>query len=332
MSKKNDWVLKLLAIALAVMLWFYADTEQNPIVGKHFDIPVQYINQAQNYIVENHVQTVRVTVRGKETDLSGLRGEDFIATVDLSDAVLGSSEYAVVVTAPNVRERFSYLPQKVNLTIDQQQTKTVPVRVRTTGNLPSGYTLVGAEAAPDIITIAGMSQVLEQVSEVQTQPIDISSFTQDTVQEVALQAVDGITFCDGQQLTVHIQLQEKQMNHNYEATIALRNVPDGVNISLEQEKATLLLQGSPNLVKDQQELDQIQLYVDCSDLNVGQYTLPLQIDYNGALQVIKVDPDMVLVTVEESTLEPMVPDTDVIQEPEEDTAVQSVMTTSLHRH
>ena len=95
------------------------------------DRPVQYINQAEDYVVADGVSTVRVTIRGKEADLTSLRSDDFTATVDLTNAVAGSGEYDITVEAPSVTEKFSYLPVKTMLTIDQMQTKDVSVRVRT---------------------------------------------------------------------------------------------------------------------------------------------------------------------------------------------------------
>ena len=44
-EKKRDWPLKLLALVCAVMLWFYAEAEKNPLMDMQFDIPVQYVNQ-----------------------------------------------------------------------------------------------------------------------------------------------------------------------------------------------------------------------------------------------------------------------------------------------
>ena len=39
-SKKNERMLKLLAVIFAVMLWFYVDAEQNPVKSVHFDTPL----------------------------------------------------------------------------------------------------------------------------------------------------------------------------------------------------------------------------------------------------------------------------------------------------
>ena len=98
-QKKNDWALKVLAVVFAVILWFYADAEQNPMTGRQFDVPVQYINQAEDYVVADGVSTVRVTIRGKEADLTSLRSDDFTATVDLTNAVAGSGEYDITAVS-----------------------------------------------------------------------------------------------------------------------------------------------------------------------------------------------------------------------------------------
>ncbi|MBQ1188171.1 MAG: hypothetical protein IIX62_03725, partial [Peptococcaceae bacterium] len=88
-AKKRDWPLKLLALVCAVMLWFYAEAEKNPLMDMQFDIPVQYVNQAEDYVVDSAVQTVRVTVKGKEVELSGLRSDDFTAIAAIHDETAG---------------------------------------------------------------------------------------------------------------------------------------------------------------------------------------------------------------------------------------------------
>lgn len=297
-QKKNDWALKLLAVVFAVILWFYADAEQNPVTGRQFDVPVQYINQAEDYVVSDGVPTVRVTIRGKESDLTSLRGDDFTAVVDLTDAVAGTGEYDIEVEAPNVTERFSYLPAKTMLTIDQVQTKDVSVRVRTTGNLPSGYELFSTEVVPEFVTIAGLSKDLDTMSDIETEVIDISGMTQETIREVKLRAPEGVTINGEQRVAVHFLVQEQQAHSNHTANIAFLHLPADMQITASQQTASVLLSGSNKLLQDQNELSKIQLYVDCTGLEPGQHQLPVQVKYNGSLQIAQINPSAVTVTVE----------------------------------
>lgn len=296
-QEKNDWLLKVLAVVCAIVLWFYADAESNPFVTKHFDVPVQYVNQAENLAVEGGVQTVRITIRGKEADTYSLRSDDFTAEVDLSDAVLGSSQYAVQVQAPSLVERFSVAPDKVTLHIDAVQRKEVPVRVSTTGAVPAGYELEGTEVLPGTVIITGLSKDLEAVSEIETEAIDLSKLTAESTLEVKLHTDDRISVEGDSQVTVHVLIQKQQTHSSYTAAIALYHVPDGYTVTLGQESAALVLSGSSALLESQRELSRIQLYVDCSGLSEGEYTLPVQVDYSGELTIGQLTPATVQVTV-----------------------------------
>lgn len=297
-AKKDDWMLKLLAVVFAVMLWFYADAEQNPLIVKHFDVPIQYINQAEDIVVENEPQTVRVSIRGKETDLSSLRSDDFMATVDLRGVETGSSEYSITVAAPNGIDRFSYTPTKTVLQIDQMQTKDVPVRVRTIGSVPVGYDLTSTEVIPDQVTITGLSKDLGDIVDLETEAIDLSEITEEITREVQLHTPAGVTVTGDSRVAVHFLVQEKQEHHEYEVPIELRNVPENIEITLEQQSAVLILSGSSALLDSQQELNRIQLYVDCSGLEDGQHELPVLVSYSGSLTIGQIKPDTVMVTAE----------------------------------
>lgn len=306
-QKKNDWILRVLAVVFAVMLWFYADAEQNPVIGKHFDIPIQYENQAEGYMIENAVQTVRVTIRGKETDLSSLRSDDFTAIVDLSDIAVGSSEYKVQIIAPNVVERYSYVPDKVMLTVDQVQTKEVPVHLRTTGALPTGYELASTDVSPETVTIAGLSQTLAKITEVDTEVIDISSFTQETTQDVSLRTAEGVTIKGEPYVSVHFLIQAEQSYSRYETNIEIYNVPEGMTATLEKQTATLLLNGNAAMIENQSERDKLQLYVDCTGLEAGQHELPLQVNYTGTLQIAQIEPATMKITLTANVADEPVP-------------------------
>lgn len=316
-QEKNDWLLKVLAVVCAVVLWFYADAESNPFVTKHFDVPVQYVNQAENLAVEGGVQTVRITIRGKEADTYSLRSDDFTAEVDLSGAVVGSGQYAVQVQAPSLVERFSVAPDKVTLYIDEMQSKEVPVRVNTTGTVPAGYELEGTEVLPGTVTITGLSKELENVSNMATDPIDLSQLTEETTLEIGLQAIDGVSVQGAGQVTVHFLIQEEQNHSSYTTDIQAYHVPDGYTVTLEQRSATLALSGSSTLLGSQRELSRIQLYVDCNGLSEGQYELPVQVSYSGDLTIGQLTPATVQVTVaavEQSVLDNHGTDTRIDEE------------------
>lgn len=291
-NKKNDTMLKLIAVICAVFLWFYAEAQENPSKERQLTVPIQYVNVASDFVVEPASQSVQVTIKGNETDIMSLRNDDFTAIVDLSRAEEGNASYPVQVTGNAVTERFSYTPEHVRISIDRITRKDVPVRVRTDGDIAQNYELQHIDVQPDYVTIRGTSKALAELNSVETNVIDITDLKDDTEVAVLLHLPDEITVQneDGsitaeKRIMVALHVQALQMENTVETEITLRNVPLGISAELDVTKATLVLQGEAEVVEVQDLLDQISLYVDCTGLMEGQYTLPIQVEIdNDALR------------------------------------------------
>ena len=294
-AKKRDWPLKLLALVCAVMLWFYAEAEKNPLMDMQFDIPVQYVNQAEDYVVDSAVQTVRVTVKGKEVELSGLRSDDFTAIVDLSDAETGAKEYKIEVESSAALERFTWQPLKAAVQIDRKASKEVPVRVRTTGNSADNLQVASTEVLPNTVVITGLESRLEEITDVETEVIDISNLSADTVVDAKLYLPEGIAVQGDEQVQVRFVMQADQ--RHVSAEIELRNLPSGMQADLSRTSADIVVSGRSELLHDSQELNRLKLYVDASNLTAGAHVLPVQLEYSGSLNVEEFRPQSVTVTV-----------------------------------
>ena len=294
-AKKRDWPLKLLALVCAVMLWFYAEAEKNPLMDMQFDIPVQYVNQAEDYVVDSAVQTVRVTVKGKEVELSGLRSDDFTAIVDLSDAETGAKEYKIEVESSAALERFTWQPLKAAVQIDRKASKEVPVRVRTTGNSADNLQVASTEVLPNTVVITGLESRLEEIMDVETEVIDISNLSTDTVVDAKLYLPEGIAVQGDEQVQVRFVMQADQ--RHVSAEIELRNLPSGMQADLSRTSADIVVSGRSELLHDSQELNRLKLYVDASNLTAGAHVLPVQLEYSGSLNVEEFRPQSVTVTV-----------------------------------
>jgi YbbR domain-containing protein len=294
-AKKRDWPLKLLALVCAVMLWFYAEAEKNPLMDMQFDIPVQYVNQAEDYVVDSAVQTVRVTVKGKEVELSGLRSDDFTAIVDLSDAETGAKEYKIEVESSAALERFTWQPLKAAVQIDRKASREVPVRVRTTGNAADNMQVASTEVLPNTVVITGLESRLEEITDVETEVIDISNLSTDTVVDAKLYLPEGIAVQGDEQVQVRFVMQTDQ--RHVSAEIELRNLPSGMQADLSRTSADIVVSGRSELLHDSQELNRLKLYVDASNLTVGAHVLPVQLEYSGSLNVEEFRPQSVTVTV-----------------------------------
>lgn len=297
-TQKSDWPLKLLALVCAVMLWFYAEAEKNPLMDMQFDIPVQYVNQSDEYVVDSPLSTVRVTVKGKEVELSGLRSDDFTAIVDLSDAQVGTHDYKIEVESSAAVERFTWQPVKTSLQVDRKASREVPVRVRTTGTPGETVQISSTEVLPNNIVITGLESRLAEIADIETEIIDISRITGDTVVKAKLHLPEGVEVQGDATVQVHFVMENKEAHIN--AAIGLRHVPAGKAAELSRNSADVTVSGSAELLANTQELNRLALYVNCAGLDTGSYTLPVQVEYNGLLTVEQIRPQTVTVTISDA--------------------------------
>ena len=307
-QKHNDTMLKVIALVCAVLLWCYAEAQENPSKERQLTVPVQYVNLASGYVVENANQVVQITVKGNETDIMSLRSDDFTAVVDLSNAAVGKAEYPVQVSSAAVSERFTYLPDKLAVSIDQILQKEVPVHLRTNGAVAEYYELQHTDIQPDTVIIQGKSSLIADISAVETVPIDISGITSDKELIGILQLPEGVTaqtldteFRADAEIAVYLYVQPIQSQQKLEAIIGVRNVQEGLDFVLDTEKVSLTLKGDAELLAQQPILDQLLFYVDCNHLAAGTYTLPIQVEalnesVHEALQ--EVSPQTVTVTLQ----------------------------------
>lgn len=307
-KKNNDTMLKVVALVCALLLWFYAEAQENPSKERQLTVPVQYINLAEGYVIEHAESSVQVVVKGNETDIMSLRSDDFAAVVDLTGAAVGSMSYPVQVTGTAVNERFTFTPDKLTVVIDQIQQKDVPVQLRTEGVPAQYYELKHTEIQPEVVTIRGKSTILNQIHAVETEVADISGMKTDTELTVKLVLPDGVTvrledgsFAAVADVTAALHVQAKQSERTLETSVILRNVPDGLTAVPDVHKVSMVLSGDTELLETQPILDQLLLYVDCSDLTAGTYTLPIAVEssneaVHNALQMVS--PQTVTVTLQ----------------------------------
>lgn len=126
-----------------------------------------------------------VTVIPSEVTISGRKQQVMAATrvvmkVNLTGQTQNFSSVANLEAWDNAGN-----PMDVNINPPQGQAqyelnllrkeKAVPISIQTTGNLPDGFSVKTMTPNPAQITITGRPEVIDGISEIQTEPIDVSN-------------------------------------------------------------------------------------------------------------------------------------------------------------
>ena len=187
--------LAALALLLAIALWLFVTDRENPTEARTFNsaIPIELVNVPSELAVSNVSETsVRIRIEGSQNELDGLDSEDFRATADLGGLAAGVQSVVVEVEPPNGRVNVvDVTPARIEVTLEPNRTKDVPVRVAMFGSPQAGFAAIGEQAEPESATVSGPESLVGLV-ESAVAVVNITGARTDIVdQQVPLEARDA---------------------------------------------------------------------------------------------------------------------------------------------
>ena len=145
--------------------------------GIFMDIPIMYINVPHSYEVVNFPKTVSVNIEGQERLIKNLKQDEISAVIDLSNAKAGKSFYTITnenIKLPNTLEVTSIEPSTIAIMIEKQMRKSIPVKPTIVGVPQHGFVIYEIKVAPETVVIEGPKSVISKISNIKTEPIDIT--------------------------------------------------------------------------------------------------------------------------------------------------------------
>ena len=137
-----------------------------------------------------------VTVRAPSSIIASLEPE---ATVNLSTwkaAVDLPTTVQVPVPKGVAGNEVSFNPQQVTVHVSissETNQVSLPVDYTLSGQVAPGYELTAAQVTPQTVTVTGPPDIVDGLSAVDTQPIDISGISRDTTYQVRLNLPGGVS-------------------------------------------------------------------------------------------------------------------------------------------
>ena len=248
---ENNRMLKLIALAIAIVLWLYVGTQQDPLAQHTYEVQLEMENLPVDKTASLSEETVKVRVMGRQDRLNALSGSDFKASVDLSDVEEGEHALPVQVTLPNEVYFARTNPSMVNVQVDALQGSEMSVDINTTGTLPDGVTLEDMSVEPQkVFVTSDDAALLAEVDSVGVS-VDLASIYDDSKQNVDVQFYDiaGNPISDErlQALPAQVSLAIKTSQSDTEKTVPIQanlvgQLPQGVQIesvSIQPETATV---------------------------------------------------------------------------------------------
>lgn len=251
---ENNRALKLVALAIAIVLWLYVGIEQDPISQRTYNVPITVENLSADKVATVSKERVNVKVMGRETRLDGITSEDFKAYVDLSDAKTGDSEAEVHVSLPNEVYFAKLDPSHVNVYVEQREGETMNVDIVRTGMLPDGITIEDMSVEPQNVFVSGNEDALAMVAKVGV-AVELDDIYSDSKKDVPVQLYDyegniiepGELKVYPEQVTLNIKVNEADIQKSVPIQAELvGSLSEGVQVdSVTVDPQTALVEGLP---------------------------------------------------------------------------------------
>lgn len=177
----ENWPAKVLALAAALLLFLF--NRFDSLQTRTFSVPLRLVTDTALVPAEEYQARVKVTLRGTEdvvalvdegevealADFSGHQGEGvFRAPIQVNRS--GSA-------AGNTALEISVDPLVLSLHLERKVAKTVPVQPDFQGLPGRNFELAGFQVNPSIVTIEGPRSVVERVTSVNTEPVELRGKT-----------------------------------------------------------------------------------------------------------------------------------------------------------
>ena len=179
--KLQDNYIKVLVLFMAILLWLYVSSEQNPIVSRSYQIPLSIENQPEGYVFIGVPEKVSISVKSAKNASSGLHAGDFMAKIDLSDAKEGVQYIPVMISAPLGVEISQVRPQAIEVSVDKMSQKSVALNLNLKGQPAQGRQAGTPVLSPASVIVQGPAKQLANLNTINVS-LDISK-AQNTVKQ-----------------------------------------------------------------------------------------------------------------------------------------------------
>ena len=184
----EDWSLKLLSLAIAIVLWLLV-TGQNQPVTAHLNVQLNFIRPQSLEISNDPPRTVDVMLTGSRNKLDDLTSLDLVATVDITDQRAGERVLRLAdraqIALPQGIKVDGYQPSAIPIRLEEIVERQVPVEPKLEGQPANGFEVYAVSPNKGSVSIRGPESHVNVLQKVLTESIWMAghkeSFTQSNV-------------------------------------------------------------------------------------------------------------------------------------------------------
>ncbi len=189
---EKDYVIRIIAVIIAVLLWFQASNEQNPTTERTFEnvtVRLQNVEQGLTTVGDIDPATVRIKLSGPQQYLSSLATRDLNVYIDLADLEEGTHSIPIKVMEPTGTRLLDISSSAAAVTLEPIVRKRFAVSIIQQGLPALGHSVVGVSFDPVEVNIEGAASIINSIKNAAV-VVDINNITSSFTRNVAVNVFD----------------------------------------------------------------------------------------------------------------------------------------------
>ena len=292
--------LKLLALAMALVLWMVVSGEET--VERGLRVPLELQQAPAGLELTGDIPTtVDLRVRGASSTLGRVTTGDVVAVLDLRGAQEGRRLFPLTpdqIRVPFGVEVVQVTPSAIAMAFERSASRQVPVVPAVDGRPAPGYVVGSRSAVPERVEVVGPESVVQSVAEVLTEPVSVAGARDHVTRTVAIGVLDpSLRLKNARSAVVTVQIVPAPL----ERTVRSRPIHlRGLAPTLEAQATPAVVDVGLRASRDalgRVEPDSIVAFVDVAGLGAGVYTLTVRADSPPDVGVLRIEPASVQVRI-----------------------------------
>ena len=310
----NRLGLKLACVVASIVIWIQVASTTNTTADVY--VPLEVVNLDPRYTVTGNEEIPsQVQVRVSGSKLRLLAHEYFnkragTAQLDLNRQKPGPAftfeiEQDDVVSDLKVTG-INRPGNRFRLRIDNQVTRTLPVAVSTTGELPAERVLLAPLVGqPDSVVVSGPERFLAVVTKVTCEPVDLTKLDKSATLTRKIVSPSPHLVVELTEIAIRANIDRevmKTLGNIPVVWIGDEGQPDAV---VSPPVADVMVRG-PGTAMDDQVRSQVVVSIPLTGLNAGIYRLAGQVALPDHLHLVAVEPDSFMVIIGDAAVDTLV--------------------------
>jgi len=257
----EDWSLKLLSLAIAIVLWLVVTGHNEPVTA-HVNVQLNFIRPPALEISNDPPRTVDVMLTGSRNKLDDLTTLDLVATVDISDQRSGERVLRLADKAqmplPQGVKVDGFQPGAIPVRLEPIIQRQVPIEPKLEGKPADGYEVYSVQPSKGSVTVKGPESHVASLQKVQTESVLLNGHNESfTAPSVAIDVSDAKIDVIDPVVNVEVEIGERRTQKTFPVVV----VEGDGGASVLPSSASVTVLGPPAIL-DMLKPDEIKIVVD----------------------------------------------------------------------